>query len=359
MTRLSKLLVLLSSLSWLLACSRSVSFTPTPTGLAEELIFYNWAGDMPESVLAAFTAEFGVKVNYRIYKTQEEAIEKMRAGQVYDVVTIESRLLPGLAQAGLLAEIDYHNVPNFKNISANFRDLAYDPGNRYSIPYNWGTTGLVVRSDLVKEPVTHWAALWDKRYAGKTAIWGSQPREVIALTLKSLGYSANSEDSAELEAALQRLLEIKPTLLRLEDFTLYNPADVLTNGQVVITMGYAADVLLAREKNPAITYVLPKEGALLWGDTFVIPANSNHKTTAEIFLNFLMRAEINAEIANQNLYATPNEAAFPFIQPEILNDPVIFPSQADLKNAEIILPLTPEGQKLYDEIWERFVVGAE
>ena len=359
MTRLSKLLVLLSGLSLLLACSRSASLTPTPTDLAEELIFYNWAGDMPESVLTAFTAEFGVKVNYLIYKTQEEAIEKMRAGQVYDVVTIESRLLPGLAQAGLLAEIDYHNVPNFKNISANFRDLAYDPGNRYSIPYNWGTTGLVVRSDLVQEPVTHWAALWDTRYAGKTAVWGSQPREVIALTLKSLGYSANSEDSAELEAALQRLLEIKPTLLRLEDFTLYNPADVLTNGQVVMAMGYAADVLLAREKNPAVTYILPKEGALLWGDTFVIPANSPHKATAEIFLNFLMRAEVNAQIANQNLYATPNEAAFPFIEPEILNDPVIFPPQRDLKNAEIILPLTPQGQKLYDEIWKRFVTFAE
>ncbi len=314
---------------------------------------------MPASVLAAFTQEFGVGVNYQVYESQEEAIKKMHAGQVYDVVTMESHFLPGLAQAGLLAEIDYHNVPNFKNISANFRDLAYDPGNRYSIPYNWGTTGLVVRSDLVKEPVTQWSALWDERYKGKTAIWGSQPREVLALTLKALGYSANSEDPEQLEAALQHLLEVKPNLLLLEDFDSFTSAGVLASGQAVITMGYANDFLLGREQNPAITYVLPEEGALLWGDTFVIPTNSMHKATAEIFLNFLMRAEINAQIANENLYATPNEAAFPFINPAILNDPVIFPPQADLKNAEITLPLSPQGQRLYDEIWERFVTSAD
>ncbi len=330
---------------------------PTPPPLASELVLYGWEDDLPQSVLDAFTREFGVKVNYEFYDSQEIAIENLRAGKVYDVATIETRFIPSLVQEKLLAEIDYANVPNFKNIAANFRDLVYDPQNKHSIPYNWGTTGLVVRNDLVKQPVVSWRDLWDPRYAGKTAIWRSQPREVIALTLKSLGYSANSVKPSELDATLKKLFELKPHLLFLEDYNMVTSADVIASGTAVISMGYARDVLEAREKNSAVGYILPKEGALLWGDAFTIPANSPHKYTAEVFLNFMQRPEINAEIANQNQYATPNEAAYPFIAPKILNDPVIFPKAADVKHAEIILPLSPAEQKQYNELWARFLAA--
>lgn len=131
----------------------------------------------------------------------------------------------------------------------------------------------------------------------------------------------------------------------------------MSSGKIVISMGYAGDVVTGREQNPAITYVLPKEGGLMWNDTFIIPANSPNQHTAELFLNFLLRADINAKIANENLYATPNEAAYPFIDPDILNNPVIFPSNNDLVKAELILPLSSKGQKLYDDIWERFTAS--
>ncbi|MBI5946143.1 MAG: spermidine/putrescine ABC transporter substrate-binding protein [Chloroflexi bacterium] len=329
--------------------------TPIPQPLAGEITFYDWEEDMPQSVLDAFTEEYGVKVNYLVYESQEEAIENMKEGKVYDVVVMESRFIPLLVKENLLAEFDQRNLPNTKNLFANFRELAYDPGNRYSIPYNWGTTGLVVRSDLVAEPVTRWADLWEPRYYGRIGLWMGQRREVISLTLKSLGYSANSENPAELESALERLLEVKPHILVLEDFSLVNSADILANGQALITMGYASDYLYGHEQNPAITYVLPAEGALLWNDTFIIPSNSPNKSTAELFLNFLMRAEVNARIVNENLYASPNEAAYPFVEVDILNNPVIFPPNKDLANAELVLPLSPQGQQLYDEIWERLI----
>ena len=243
---------------------------PSPPPLARELTFYDWAGDMPQSVLDAFTREYGVKVNYLSYESQEDAIANLRAGQVYDVLVLESRSVSMLARERLLAELDHANLTHLKNIAANFRDLIYDPGNRYCVPFNWGTTGLVVRSDLVAEPVTRWADLWDPRYAGRVGLWLGVPRDVIALTLKSLGYSANSENPAELEAALQRLNELKPHVLKLEDFDPATSAEAMSSGKVVLSMGYAADVLAGREKNDAIHYVLPAEGALLWGDTFVI-----------------------------------------------------------------------------------------
>jgi spermidine/putrescine transport system substrate-binding protein len=354
------LVILMLAMTWLTACDNA-SPPPKTTvpSLAQELTFYDWKDDMPQSVLDAFTREYGIKVNYLSYESQEEATATIRAGQVYDVVVMETRFVPMLAREGLLAELNHTNLVNLKNIAANFRELAYDPGNRYCIPFNWGTTGLVVRSDLVAGPVTRWTDLWDPRYAGRVGIWMGQRREMIALTLKSLGYSANSENPAELEAALKRLNELRPHVLKLEDFDPVTSAGALNSGKVVLAMGYAYDVLQAREQNQSIGYVLPAEGALLWGDTFVIPANSPRQYTAEVFINFLLRPEINAQIANENHYATPNEAAFPFIDPAIHNDPVIYPPNQNLQNAEIILPLSPEGESLYQNIWERFLAAGK
>lgn len=325
----------------------------TPIPLAKELIFYDWDGDMPQSVLDAFESEYNVRVTYLAYESQEEAIENLGEGLVYDVIVMESRFIPSLVDQGLLASLDRQNIPNLKNISANFRELAYDPDNRYSVPYNWGTTGLVVRSDLVAAPISSWNSLWDPQYAGRVGIWKGQPRETIGLTLKALGYSANSENQVELEEALEYLMQLKSHALIIEDYNSYTSAYMLVEGQAVMTVGFAYDVLEGSRLNGSITYVLPQEGALLWGDNFIVPSNSQDQYTAELFIDFLMRPEINAEIANQNLYATPNEAAFPYIQPELLNNPVVFPSAESLRNSEVILPLSGPGQEMYDDVWDR------
>ena len=354
---LSRILLSLLTMTLITACISPTpppALTPTANPLAQEIIFYSWAEDVRQSALDMFTEEYGVKVKYIGYESQEEAIANIRAGQIYDVVLIESRFIPQLTKENLLAELDQRNLSNSKNLSPNFRDLAYDPGSRYSIPNSWGTTGLVVRSDLVAEPVTRWVDLWDPRYAGKVGLWMDEPREVISLTLKSLGYSANSEDPAELEEALTRLLELKPNTIALEDSNFATQNGTLANGQVVISMGYAGNAYEASENNLAVNYVLPQDGALLWNDTLVIPANSSNKFTAELFLNFLMRADINAIVVNENIFPTPNEAAYEFIDPEILKNPLIYPPNEDLVNAELILPLSTQGLQLYDEIWERF-----
>ncbi len=342
-------------LASLAACQAVTPSSNTPIPLANTLVLYDWMDDIPQEVLDSFTLEYGVEVIYEVYISQEEAIQNMRAGGEYDVVVMESRWIPMLLKEGLLADLNYTHLPNARNLSANFRDLAYDPDNAHSIPYSWGTTGLVVRTDLVAEPVTSWTVLWDPRYEGHVGIWGGLPNDVIALTLKSLGYSANSENPLELEAAAKRLTALRKQVVFFEDFDLASSAELLASGEVVVSMGYSYDALLGRERNPAIAYVFPQEGVLLWNDTFVIPANSKKQTTAETFLNYVLRPEVAAAIVNQNYYATANDAALEFVSTEVLENPIIFPQSENLRNAEVLLPPDPDRAVQLEEIWERFM----
>jgi len=321
--------------------------------LAEEIVVYSTSEEKMDAVFDAFTKETGVQVKLKHYESPEQAIKEIRAGAAYDILTLESQFVPAAIAEGLLAPIDYRNMTNFKNISADFRNLTYDPENKHTVPFSWGTAGLVVRADRVAPPITRWADLWDPRYAGKVVGW-LLPRWTLGAVLKSLGYSANTEDPAQLEEALQRLLVLKPNAIWLSGDQ-ESLAPELVDGSAAFGLGWSYDYAIAHGQNAAVTYILPEDGALLWLDNFVIPANSPNKTTAELFLNFLLRPEIAGQVVNVDFYAMPNDAAAPHIDPAILKDPVIYPTNQQLKNAEILLPLSAEGQKLHDEIWERFL----
>ncbi len=339
------------------AAQTAVAPTPSPTTAPkpETLVFGDWPGYTPQSILDEFTQETGIQVTYRAYDTQEAAEADIRAGHVYDVVVMGNDFIPALLADGLLAEIDYRNVPNFKDVSANFRDLAYDPGNKHSIVYEWGTTGLLVRNDIVGPPVRRWADLWDARFAGKVGV-SALPRYLMGIALKSLGYSINSENPAELEAALNRLLELRHNAF-LIDLDLPSSVPFLVTGQAVLSYGWGYDILDARQQNAPVTYVLPDEGTLLWGDNLVIPADTRHKAAAERFLNFVLRADIGVQIVEEVLTATPNDAARALIDPKILNDSAVFPPDDALARAEIIMPLSPSGKAAYDALWERFLAA--
>jgi spermidine/putrescine transport system substrate-binding protein len=340
------------------AGSPPVPATPTPVPLAKTLVIYGWADDLAPEVLAGFTKEYGVTIDYRSYGSQEEAIESLRKGDSYDIVVLSNEYIALMSAEGLLAELDFANIPNYKNISANFRDLAYDPGNRHSIPYNWGTDGITVRSDLLEQPVVRWADLWDAERVEQIVVWPI-PRSVIGFTLKSLGYSLNSENPAELEAARQRMLELRPRV-RFPAESDGSTASYLLSGEAVATVGTGVrDAIEGKAENSAIEYILPAEGAILWGDNFAVPASSPNRATAELFLDYLLRPENGAQLMAWNSYATPNEAALTMLDQEITADPLIFPPNETMRNAEIILPVSPEAQAIYDAIWAEFVAAAQ
>lgn len=347
------LLVLIATV--LAACNHSAPTATPPSALADTLVFSYWPDYFPQTILDRFSAEYGVKVRYVGYASYEEAIQEIGGDRQYDVVIVNSTLIPGLIRENLLATLNYQHLPNSRNIAANFRDLIYDPNNNHSIPYQWGTTGLLVRSDLVTKPVSRWADLWDPAFAGKVALWPIQT-DLLPIALKSLGYSANSEDPTELADALQHLLRLRNCAFLLSN-EMPSVVPILESGKAVISFGWNYDALLAETASAPIQYILPQEGTILWSESYVIPANSSHQYTAEIFLNFMLRPEISAQIVNEFYYAVPNEMAVGYIEPQIRNNPNVFPPKEMLENAEMNLPLSSDGQKLWNQVWERFMAA--
>lgn len=321
----------------------------------QELVFLNWENDVPYTVLEKFEQEQGVKVIYRTYGSFEEAVEIIRSGERVDVVNLDVRYIPTLRDAGLLLPLRQDHLPNYKFISPDFRFLTFDPENRYSIPYNWGITGLLVRTDLIPREVTRWSDLWDETLSPQIALYRGEMRELVGMALKSLGYSVNTEDPGQLEQAFQRLEELKPRAVFIEDLGLTSPLDLVLEGETPLAMAFAYDWVEAGQQTSEIAMVIPEDGALLWYESFVIPQSCADQDAAELFLNYLMRPEIAAEVTNFNHYATPNTAAWDLISPEIRQNPLIFPDNAILEHAEMILPLSPQGEALYQKLWQKYM----
>lgn len=341
------LLAILSFNLLLLGCA------PKEPPMPKELILYSWVEYMPQSVMDAFTKEYGITFEYVAYEAEEEVVENIQAGNVYDLVLLNPEFIPQMAEENLLKPLDYRNIPNFKYVSANFRDLVFDPGNKFSIPFHWGTTGILVRTDMVDRPITSWNDLWNPAFAGKVGIWAI-PRSTVPITLKALGYSANSDDLDELEEARQYLLQLKSSAVIVSGLeTSITP--MLESGQLEIGFGWAYDATLAQESNMPIEYIIPEEGAILWMDNFVVPANARNPRGAELFLNFILQPEIAAQIVNESYYPMAVDGIQPFVHPEILQNPVIFPDNTQLQNAEITLPIRPDRKWIFDEIWADFM----
>ena len=322
-----------------------------------EFVFFNFPEDTPQPVLEAFENEFKVKVVYESFQSPEEAVERLRGGMACDVILIENQMIRPLAEEGLLLPLNLSNIPNFRNVSSNFRDLAFDPRNRHSVPADYGTAGLLVRTDLVGDGLTDWADLWDPGLSGKIAL-RNQPREVIGMTLLSLNFPLNSEDPKEHALALKRLLALRPSVV-MADLEASKSVPRLLDGEIAVLHGYSSDYQIARKLNPAVRYILPREGCALWGDSYVISSRAFDPRMAENFINFMMRPEIAAAVVNEKGYASANEPAARFIKAEILDDPAVYPSAEVLRQVNIIQPLSPQGEALFAETWNKFLNAAQ
>jgi spermidine/putrescine-binding protein len=330
--------------------------------LASELSVYNWADYIDESLLQKYEEEYGVKIIYDTFASNEDLLAKLQAGATgYDVIVPSDYMVAQMIELGLLAEIDHNNIPNLKNITPFNLDAPYDPGNKHCVPYQWGTTGLAYQTEAAGDnPPASWGAILDPAQAQKWAEAGginvlNDQRELMAIALKYLGYSLNDKDEAHLEEAKNVILGAKPYIktFNSEDYD----DSLLIPGEVAISHAWSGDAAKAIYETTDEAsgesewgYVIPEEGAMVWQDNFCVTATSEKKATAEHFMNFMLEAENAAAVTNYTYYASPNEAARAHILPEILEDPGIYPSEETLQKLEWAESLG-ETIFVYDRIW--------
>jgi len=317
--------------------------------LAKELHIYNWSEYIDPEVYTAFEAEFGVKVIEDTFSSNEELLAKIQAGAAgYDLIVPSDYMVEIMIEEDLLTKINHANIPNLANLSALFKSPPYDPELAYCVPYQWGTTGIGYNSDEV-EPDS-WAYIFDPalaaEYTGKITMLNDS-RESIGAALKYLGYSLNTTDEAQLEEAKDLLIGAKPFLFSYDSDQF---EDLIAADEVVYGHGWSGDYFAAAVEDERIWYIIPKEGGVVWADNLCIPKTSKNTYTAEIFINYILRPEIAAQITNFTWYGSPVEAANEFIDPEILAEPAIYPPDEVMAKLEWLKDVG-DATPLYERIW--------
>lgn len=314
---------------------------------AKQLFVYNWPYYISDKVIPEFEKEFSVKVTYDNYSSNEELLAKFQAGASgYDLIFPSDYMVTMMINEKLLETLDHSRIPNIKNLDERFKNLHFDPKNVYSLPYFWGTSGIGVNTEKVKGQVNSWKILWDEKYKGYISMLDDM-RSVTQPALKILGYSLNTTDKQQIEQAKDLLLKQKPLV---NAYTSDTYVDFLKSGDLWLSEGYSGDVFQVIKENKSIQYVIPEEGTEIWVDNMCIPKGAKNKETAELFIDFLLRPEVGAENSNSTWYANPNIASKKLINPEIINNPGIYPPGKVLDKCEFLKDLG-ESNILYEELY--------
>ncbi len=313
----------------------------------ETLTVYNWGDYIDESVLKEFEKEFGVRVIYDTFSTNEDMYVKLKAGGTsYDVAIPSDYMIERMIKEDMLEKVDMTKIDNYKYIDDKFKNLDFDPNNEYSVPYMWGTVGVLYNEEIVKEPVDSWDILWDEKYKGQILMMDSQ-RDSIGITLKKLDFPLNSRDTKELELAKAELIKQKPLVMA---YVVDEGKDMMIGGEAALAVAWSGDAVFMMEQNEDLRYVVPKEGSNLWFDNMVIPKGTKNKELAEKFINFMTRPEIGLKNVAYIGYSSPNTGTVELLDEEVANDEVAYPSDEVIENCEIFLDPS-DFLKEYDRIW--------
>ncbi|MGC4019574.1 MAG: extracellular solute-binding protein [Muricomes sp.] len=316
-----------------------------------QVIVYNWGEYINPDVLTKFEEETGIHVVYEEYETNEIMYPKIQSGAIaYDVVCPSDYMIQRMIENNLLAEINFDNVPNIKYIDSTYLEQArqFDPQNKYSVPYLFGTVGILYNKTMVHEPVDSWGILWDETYKGNILMQDSV-RDAFGITLKYLGYSLNSTDLDELEEAKKMLIKQKPLV---QAYVIDQVRDKMIGNEAAIGVIYSGEALYTQTENPNLEYVIPKEGSNLWIDSWAIPKNAKHKENAEAFINFLCRPDIAKMNYDYTTYSIPNSEGRKLIEDDWLrNNKITFPDPEDLAQCETFKFLGDDNDELYNRLW--------
>lgn len=315
---------------------------------------YNWGlyiSDGSEDsidVLDAFEKLTGIKVNYTTYDTNESLYAKLRSGGAdYDVIVPSDYMIGKMAKEGLLAPLNYDNIPNAQKIGELYKNLPYDPENAYSVPYTWGIVGLVYNKAMVDREVTSWEALWDEDYAGEILMFNNS-RDAFAIAAKKLGMSLNPSSMEEINRIAE---ELKSQKYLVQAYVMDEVFDKMSGGNAAIAPYYAGDAIVMIQENPDLDFVIPEEGTNYFVDAMCIPASSKKKEAAEMFINFMCETDVGAANCDFIGYSTPLLDVWEQLPPELKNSPIAYPDAEVLGNTETFAVLPDEINAAMDKTW--------
>lgn len=318
----------------------------------EQVIVYNWGEYLDPEVINIFEEETGIEVVYDEYETNETMYPKVASKAAeYDVVCPSDYMIQKMIENNLLAEIDFDQVPNIKNIDPNYikQSRDFDPENKYSVPYCVGTVGILYNKTMVDEPVDSWDILWNDKYKDNILMQDSV-RDAFMVALKKLGYSMNSTDPEELEEAKQALIDQKPLT---QAYVVDQVRDKMIGNEAAIGVIYSGEAIYTQRENSDLEYVIPKEGTNVWIDSWCILKDAPNKENAEKFINFLCRPDIALMNFEYITYSTPNTEARKLIEDDdIRNSTIAFPDLSQYKNLETFRYLGEDADHLYNELWK-------
>ncbi|MDD6060889.1 MAG: ABC transporter substrate-binding protein [Ruminococcus sp.] len=319
---------------------------------------YNWgeyistgADEGTLDVNAEFEKLTGIKVNYTNFATNEELYAKLKGGGAsYDIIIPSDYMISKMIKEELIQKIDYSNIPNFSYIMDNFRNMAYDPENEYSVPYTWGTVGIIYDETVVdiSEEEIDWDILWNEQYTDQILMFDN-PRDAFAIAEIMLGYSLNTENPDELKAAMEKLKQQKKYV---QAYVMDEIFDKMGAGDALIAPYYAGDALTIMEENDSLNFVVPKSGTNLFVDAMCIPSNAKQKEAAEMYINFMCEPDIAFANIDYICYSTPHSAAFEMLDEEVQNDPISYPDEELIANrTDVFVNLSDDANKLMQDLW--------
>lgn len=320
----------------------------------QTLSVYNWSTYVAEDTISNFEALCGVTVQYSIYGSNEEMMAILRQGNPgYDIVVPTDYAIALMASEGLLEPLNHENIPNLVNISPELLDSPFDPGNQYSVPYQWGTIGLGYNRTKLGGDISTWAEVF--AYDGPVA-WLEDPRGMFGVALAMLGYDPNTSDPAEITAARDFLIENGSNVVAIAQD---DGQALLAAGEVDIVVEYSGDIftIMAECECEDFNYVIPSEAAVIWVDNLAIPAGAPNHALAEVFIDYILHPQVGADISNYTAYATPNQAALDLglIDEELLANPGIYPDE-ETRSRLFFIEDNPDGDQLINDAWNEIKI---
>ena len=341
----------------LMALVLFAGFLPAPEAkaAADSINVYNWGQYISDGsdgyidVNAAFEEATGIKVNYMTFDSNESMYTKLKTGgSAYDVIIPSDYMIARLIDENMLLPLDFSNIPNYEFIDDAYKNAEHDPDNRYSVPYTWGTVGVIYNSAYVdEEDVGSWDLLWNTKYAGKILMFDN-PRDSFAIAEKMLDYSVNTRDPDELRAAAYKLIEQKPLV---QAYVMDQIFDKMERGEAWIAPYYAGDYLLMAEENEDLEFYFPEEGFNFFIDAMCIPVTCANKAGAEAYINFLCSPEICGENLDYLGYSATETEAKEYMDPEMSSSEIAYPSAEVLSHGEVFQYLDADTTHLMDALW--------